>query len=72
MSEFARSAPQQLLVALLFGAGIAITPAPAPAQVAVKENAGPPDFSAGHAGWVTIGTDWIALPGRARPRFGQG
>ena len=65
MSEFVRSAPQQLLAALLFGTGIAITPAPA--QVAVKENAGPPDFSAGHAGWVSIGTDWIASPGSPPP-----
>jgi hypothetical protein len=65
MSEFARSAPQHLLAAVLLGAGIASTPAPA--QVAVKGNAGPPDFSSGHAGWVTIGTDWIALPGSPPP-----
>ena len=65
MSEFVRNAPQRLFAALLFVAGIAITPAPA--QVAPMEKAGPPDFSAGHAGWVTIGTDWIALPGSPPP-----
>ena len=26
-------------------------------------NAGPPNFSAGNAGWVTIGTDWTPVPG---------
>jgi hypothetical protein len=26
-----------------------------------------PDFSAGNAGWVTVGTDWTALPGSPPP-----
>ena len=37
----------------------------APAQDAGR--AKPPDFSAGNAGWVTIGTDWIAMPGSPPP-----
>ena len=70
MHEFAMSGSPKLLAAILagfFGAAIA----PALAQVTAKENAGPPDFSAGDAGWVTIGTDWTALPGSPPPVSGD-
>ena len=59
-SSISRQLPAVLLAGLL-GAGAAF--APALAQVTAKESAGPPDFATGDAGWVTIGTDWIALPG---------
>ena len=68
MLEFARSASQRSLAAILagfLGAGAAI--APALAQVTAKESARPPDFSTGDAGWVTVGTDWTAVPGGPRP-----
>jgi len=68
MLESARSASQRSLAAILagfLGAGAAI--APALAQVSAKEGAGPPDFSTGNAGWVTVGTDWTAVPGSPRP-----
>ena len=63
MPKATRSPSQRLLVALMAGllVGAAST---AQAQVATKA---PPDFSAGNAGWVTIGTDWIALPGGPPP-----
>ena len=63
MPEAIRSPSQRGLVALMAGLlfGAAST---AQAQVATKA---PPDFSAGNAGWVTIGTDWIALPGSPPP-----
>jgi len=63
MPKATRSPPQRARVALLAGllVGAAST---AQAQVATKA---PPDFSAGNAGWVTIGTDWIALPGSPPP-----
>jgi hypothetical protein len=45
---------------LIAGGGLLFaTTALAPAQDAGR--AKPPDFSAGNAGWVTIGTDWIAM-----------
>jgi hypothetical protein len=63
MRKATRSPSQRLLVALMAGllVGAAST---AQAQVATKA---PPDFSAGNAGWVTIGTDWVALPGSPPP-----
>jgi hypothetical protein len=68
MSEFTRRASQQLPAALLAGFLSASAPiVPALAQITTKENPGPPDFSAGNAGWVTIGTDWTALPGSPPP-----
>ncbi|HEY3641088.1 MAG TPA: hypothetical protein VGL31_08335 [Xanthobacteraceae bacterium] len=63
-STISRQLPAAVLAALL-GAGAAF--APALAQVTAKESAGPPDFTTGNAGWVTIGTDWIALPGSPPP-----
>jgi hypothetical protein len=68
MLKLARSKSRQLPAAVLaglLGAGAAF--APALAQVTAKESAGPPDFTTGNAGWVTIGTDWIALPGSPPP-----
>jgi hypothetical protein len=68
MVEFARSASLQLLAAMLTGLlGAGATIAPALAQATAKDGARPPDFSTGNAGWVTIGTDWIALPGSPPP-----
>jgi hypothetical protein len=68
MSEFARTTSQQMLAALWAGlvcAGGVISPASA--QVSAKESARPPDFSGGNAGWVTVGTDWTAVPGSPPP-----
>ena len=69
MSELVKSASHYLLMlaGFLFGAVIS----PALAQVTANEGARPPDFSAGDAGWVTIGTDWIALPGSPPPVTGD-
>jgi hypothetical protein len=68
MFVFASSTSWQLLTAMLVGfLGVGAAIAPALAQVTAKEIAGPPDFSAGNAGWVTIGTDWMALPGGPPP-----
>jgi len=47
------------------GLGLVCATTLAPAQDAAR--AKPPDFSAGNAGWVTIGTDWIAMPGSPPP-----
>jgi hypothetical protein len=47
------------------GLGLVCAATLAPAQDAGR--AKPPDFSAGNAGWVTIGTDWIAMPGSPPP-----
>src|SRR5215469_11197291 len=52
------------LLAASTAALIGSTAANAQAQVAAKA---PPDFSTGNAGWVTVGTDWIALPGSPPP-----
>src|SRR5438309_10600383 len=38
------------------------------AGVALAQSAGPPpDFSGGNAGWVSIGTDYVAVPGGPKP-----
>ena len=34
---------------------------------APAQNANPPDFSGGNAGWVSIGTDYVAVPGGPKP-----
>jgi len=61
----AKPASQQLLAgglsACLLCAGAAI------AQAQETSAASPPDLSAGNAGWVTIGTDWIGLPDSPPP-----
>lgn len=62
MSHFVTSASRSSLVATMAGFLIAGA-ATAQAQVTAKDSSAPPDFSTGHAGWVTIGTEWIALPG---------
>jgi hypothetical protein len=41
----------------------------ASAQTPPKDTA--PDFSAGNAGWVTVGTDWTPLPGSPAPVRGD-
>jgi hypothetical protein len=57
MSQLASTRP-------LLAAGMAafLCTGAAPAQ-----NATPPDFSAGNAGWVSIGTDYVAVPGGPNP-----
>ena len=37
------------------------------AGVAFAQNANPPDFSGGNAGWVSIGTDYVAVAGGPNP-----
>jgi hypothetical protein len=37
------------------------------AGAALAQNASPPDFSSGNAGWVSIGTDYVAVPGGPKP-----
>jgi hypothetical protein len=66
MSEPARVAVRLLaaLAAVLLCAGAAAAPA---AAQATTENAGVPDFSSGNTSWVTMGTDWTAVPGAPRP-----
>ena len=34
---------------------------------AASQSAGPPDLSSGNAGWVSIGTDFVGVPGGAQP-----
>src|ERR1700704_5330865 len=41
------------------------------ASAQATEKKSPLDFSAGDAGWVTVGTDWIALPGSPPPVSGD-
>jgi hypothetical protein len=62
MSEHARVASRlpAALGAVLLCAGAAAAPA-------TKENAAAPDFSSGDTGWVSMGTDWTAVPGAPRP-----
>ncbi len=68
MSRVTRTASRQWLTAVLGGLLAAGTVASsAPAQPVAKDNARPPDFSAGNAGWVTIGTEWTAVPGSPPP-----
>jgi hypothetical protein len=35
--------------------------------VALAQNATPPDFSGANSGWVSIGTDYVAVPGGPKP-----
>ncbi len=53
------------ILASLFGNGVLL--APALAQDGTKTNAGVPDLSSNNAGWVSIGTDWVAVPGGPAP-----
>jgi len=60
MSRFAsKPAFKHLLAGMAVGV-LCIGAAPA-------QNATPPDFSAGNAGWVSIGTDYVAVPGGPKP-----
>jgi hypothetical protein len=61
MSDFTRSASRQILLAAMIGL-LGTAAAIAQAQTPAKDTAARPDFSAGRAGWVTVGTEWIALP----------
>jgi hypothetical protein len=73
MTRFAKAASQWLLAggmsAGVLGAGVALSPAVA--QDAAKANASVPDFSSNNAGWVSIGTDWVAVPGVPSPVTGD-
>ena len=40
---------------------------PALAQGSTKSNPSVPDFSSNNTGWVSIGTDWVAVPGGPAP-----
>jgi hypothetical protein len=53
------------MLAGLFGNGALLLPALA--QDGAKSNARVPDFSSNNAGWVSIGTDWVAVPGGPPP-----
>jgi hypothetical protein len=65
MPRYTKTASQRLATGGLSTALLCVATALAPAQDAGK--AKPPDFSAGNAGWATIGTDWIAMPGSPPP-----
>jgi hypothetical protein len=62
-----KTASQRLLAGGVSGCLLCGGAALAVAQQAPGAKAGPPDFSAGNAGWATIGTDWTALPGSPPP-----
>jgi hypothetical protein len=53
------------MLAGLFGNGALHLPALA--QDGAKSNARVPDFSSNNTGWVSIGTDWVAVPGSPSP-----
>src|SRR3984957_3917161 len=53
------------MLAGLFGNGALHLPALA--QDGAKSNARVPDFSSNDAGWVSIGTNWVAMPGGPPP-----
>jgi hypothetical protein len=62
MSEFAKTNLRRLIaggVAGLLCAGAAMS--------AFAQNANPPNLGADNAGWVSIGTDWVAVPGSPPP-----
>ena len=51
----------------LSGAAMALSFVAA-AALAAQNNAGtPPDFSANNTGWVSVGTDWVGVPGGPQP-----
>jgi hypothetical protein len=60
MSRFASKPAFEHLLAGMAVGFLCIGAAPA-------QNATPPDFSAGNAGWVSIGTDYVAVPGGPKP-----
>jgi hypothetical protein len=53
------------MLAGLLGNGALLLPALA--QDGAKSNPRAPDFSSNNAGWVSIGTDWDAVPGGPAP-----
>jgi hypothetical protein len=69
MSWLARTAWRRLvtagMLAGLFGNGALLLPVLA--QDGAKSNASVPDFSSNNTGWVSIGTDWVAVPGSPAP-----
>jgi hypothetical protein len=69
MAGFAKTASRRLLagsmLAGMFGAGAVLSPALA--QVGANRNASMPDFSSNNTGWVSVGTDWDAVPGSPPP-----
>jgi hypothetical protein len=68
MSTLAKTASRLVtagILAGLFGSGASLLPALA--QDGAKTNARAPDLSSNNAGWVSIGTDWVAVPGGPAP-----
>jgi len=69
MPRFAKTASRRLVtagvLAGVFGHGALLLPALA--QDGAKSNANVPDFSSNNTGWVSIGTDWVAVPGGPAP-----
>jgi hypothetical protein len=69
MPRLARTASRRLvtagMLAGLFGNGALLLPVLA--QDGAKSNASVPDFSSNNTGWVSIGTDWVAVPGSPAP-----
>ncbi|HLH93674.1 MAG TPA: hypothetical protein VKW08_01010 [Xanthobacteraceae bacterium] len=67
MFAFAGISPLRSLAAGLAGL-LACGAACAQERVQTATNyAAPPDFSSGNAGWVTVGTEWTAVPGSPPP-----
>ena len=61
MSGFASQPAFKCLLGGAISAGFACVGA------ALAQNAAPPDFSADNTGWVSIGTDYVAVPGGPKP-----
>jgi len=69
MSRLATTASPRLVAASVLtgviGHGALLLPALA--QGSTKSNPSVPDFSSNNTGWVSIGTDWVAVPGGPAP-----
>ena len=69
MSRLAKTASPRLVAASVLtgviGHGALLLPALA--QDGAKSNPSLPDFSSNNTGWVSIGTDWVAVPGAPAP-----
>jgi hypothetical protein len=52
---------------LMAGAALGALVCASALAAAPAQNATPPDFSAENAGWVSIGTDYVAVPGGPKP-----
>jgi hypothetical protein len=61
VSRFAKAASRRWLASLIGSVCAAALPAWA------QQAKGVPDFSSGNAGWISMGGEWIPLPGSPRP-----